>query len=42
MQEIDNAIVDYLHYIRIVRGLSVYTINSYHQDLVLFGVYLYS
>ncbi|MGO1281160.1 MAG: site-specific integrase, partial [Leuconostoc mesenteroides] len=32
MQEIDNAIVDYLHYIRIERGLSENTIKSYHQD----------
>lgn len=40
MQEIDNAIVDYLHYIRIERGLSENTIKSYHQDLVQFGEYL--
>ncbi|MGO2978831.1 MAG: site-specific tyrosine recombinase XerD [Leuconostoc mesenteroides] len=42
MQEIDNAIVDYLHYIRIERGLSENTIKSYHQDLVQFGEYLNS
>jgi integrase/recombinase XerD len=39
-QEVDNAIVDYLHYIRIERGLSDNTIKSYHQDLVRFGKYL--
>ncbi|GMA70673.1 tyrosine recombinase XerD [Leuconostoc litchii] len=39
-QEIDNAIEDYLHYIRIERGLSENTITSYHQDLMQFGKYL--
>lgn len=39
-QEIDNAIADYLHYIRIERGLSNNTIKSYHQDLQQFGAYV--
>jgi len=36
---IDNAIADYLHYIRIERGLSDNTIKSYHQDLQQFALY---
>lgn len=39
-QEIDNAIADYLHYIRIERGLSDNTIKSYQQDLKQFSVYM--
>ncbi|CAM3157846.1 site-specific tyrosine recombinase XerD [Leuconostoc rapi] len=39
-QEIDNAIADYLHYIRIERGLSDNTIKSYQQDLKQFGAYM--
>ncbi|AFT81842.1 tyrosine recombinase XerD [Leuconostoc carnosum JB16] len=35
----DNAIVDYLHYIRIERGLSENTIKSYRQDLQQFNAY---
>ncbi|KAA8328427.1 site-specific tyrosine recombinase XerD [Leuconostoc carnosum] len=38
-QEMDNAIVDYLHYIRIERGLSENTIKSYRQDLQQFNAY---
>ncbi|MFT9389175.1 MAG: site-specific tyrosine recombinase XerD [Leuconostoc sp.] len=34
------AIADYLHYIRIERGLSENTIKSYRQDLQQFGDYL--
>lgn len=41
-QEIDNAIADYLHYIRIERGLSDNTIKSYQQDLKQFGSYMTS
>lgn len=39
-QTINLAIADYLHYIRIERGLSDNTINSYRQDLTQFGAYL--
>lgn len=39
-QTIDLAIADYLHYIRIERGLSENTIKSYRQDLQQFGAYL--
>ncbi len=38
--KIDSAIADYLHYIRIERGLSDNTIKSYHQDLQQFALYV--
>ena len=39
-QQIEDAISDYIHYIRIERGLSENTITSYRQDLNQFGMYL--
>ncbi|WP_349582068.1 site-specific tyrosine recombinase XerD [Leuconostoc citreum] len=39
-QQIEYAISDYIHYIRIERGLSENTITSYRQDLNQFGMYL--
>lgn len=39
-QEIENAVIDYLHYIRIERGLSENTILSYRQDLMQFAHFI--
>ena len=39
---INNILMDYLHYLKVERGLSENTINSYGIDLKLFLEYLRS